>query len=80
MNLFIVIAEVEEEYRHPKLNHPSGHSMEFDVYIDLLGIAFEYQGEQHYRPIYWFSSNFAAQQNRDEEKRRACAQASMYYN
>ena len=48
--------------------------MELDVYPELLKLAFEYQGEQHYRPIIGMGGNFEQQQRRDEEKRRACKQ------
>lgn len=46
--------------------------MELDVYIGSLHLAFEYQGEQHYRPMHWTTGNFGEQIIRDDEKKRAC--------
>ena len=63
---------MEEDYRHPELKHNPGHYMEFDVYIEALKLAIEYQGEHHYKPVYHLSIDFAQQQMRDEEKKRAC--------
>ena len=63
---------MEEDYKHPDLIHSSGHNIELDVYIEALKLAAEYQGEQHYKPIYWTGLDFAQLQTRDEEKRRAC--------
>ena len=57
---------------HPKLAHSSGHPMQLDIYIESLKIAFEYQGEQHYKPIYWSGTDSETQRILDEEKRRAC--------
>ena len=54
--------------------YSSGHLMELDVFIEDLKLAFEYQGAQHYRPIYGLITNFDEQQRRDEEKIRACKQ------
>ncbi len=66
--------DVKEDYKHPKMIHSTEHNMELDVYIETLKLAFEYQGEQHYRPIYGMGIDFEVQQRRDEEKRRACKQ------
>jgi len=63
---------VEEDYLHPKMFHSTGYNMELDVYIEDLKLACEYQGQQHYRPIYGMGSDFEQQQKRDEEKRIAC--------
>ena len=67
-------AGVEEDYKHSKMIHSTGTNMELDVYIDQLKLAFEYQGEQHYRPIYGMGGDFEQQQIRDAEKQRACKQ------
>jgi len=65
---------VEEDYQHPKMIYSSGYNMELDVYVEDLKLAFEYQGEQHYRPIYGMGTDFEQQQRRDQEKRVACKQ------
>ena len=54
--------------------YSSGLKMELDVYIEDLKLAFEYQGEQHYKPIYCTGRNFEQQQRRDAEKHKACKQ------
>jgi len=48
--------------------------MELDVWIEALQLAVEYQGEQHYKPIYWKTNDLPQQQRRDQEKRIACKQ------
>ena len=68
--------EVEEDYKHPKMLHSLGSHVELDIYIEKLKLAVEYQGEQHFKPMYWTGIDFESQQIRDEEKRRACKQVS----
>lgn len=63
-----------------KMVHSSGFKMELDVYVESLKLAFEYQGEQHYRPLYWMDTKFEEQQKRDEEKRVACKQVLTTHN
>lgn len=63
---------MEEDYRHPMMLLASGHQIELDVYVEALKLAFEYQGEQHYRAINPYASGLKSQQTRDEEKRVAC--------
>ena len=70
---------MEEDYKHPKMFHSTGRHVELDVYIESLKLAFEYQGEQHYRPIYGMGTNYEGQQRRDEEKREACIQVLQLY-
>jgi len=65
---------VEEDFQLKEVAHSSGSAMELDVYIEALKLGAEYQGEQHYRPVYWMNKDFATQLTRDEEKRRACKQ------
>ncbi len=50
----------------------SGRAMELDIFIPDLDLAFEYQGEQHYRPVAFFGGEPAFQKikARDAEKRR----------
>jgi len=46
-----------------------------DIYLPEWGVAVEYQGEQHHRPVDLFGGQeaFARQQERDERKRKLCA-------
>jgi len=47
-----------------------------DIYLPEWGVAIEYQGEQHQRPMSIFGGEeaFAAQQQRDARKRQLCAE------
>jgi len=49
--------------------------MELDGYSESLGLAFEYQGIQHYELCPWLHKTqqaFEAQKQRDQEKRELC--------
>lgn len=50
-----------------------------DIFLPEYGVAVEYQGEQHYRPVDVFGgrAGFAATIERDERKRRICALAGI---
>ena len=61
--------------RPPWLRSKRGGQMEFDGYAPPLGVAFEYHGEQHYKPNAFFHKNpqaFKQRQQDDEQKRRLC--------
>lgn len=71
--------EILFKHKFPKtkpkwLISSSGSRMELDGYCRRLGIAFEYQGQQHYKPNTYFSPkrSFAAQLRNDREKVRIC--------
>ena len=51
--------------------------MELDVYVEDLKLAFEYQGEQHYRPVHGMGVDFETQKTRDKEKKQACEQVQL---
>lgn len=55
----------------------SGRPIELDVYLPELQLAFEYQGEQHYKPLHWVS-DLTAQQKRDYEKQEACKKVKCH--
>jgi hypothetical protein len=61
--------------RPPWLKFKGGRGMELDGYSETLGLAFEYQGVQHYKFIRHFhgtESNFLRRRELDALKRRLC--------
>jgi hypothetical protein len=76
-NLAIVLSdlfadkEILEDYRHENMCFKSGSPMYLDIYVPEYFLAFEYQGEQHYRDVYHLGSQYVYAQ-RDMEKREAC--------
>lgn len=58
-----------------------GRTMELDGYCEGLGLAFEYQGHQHYRHIEFFhrgEKNLQRQQQDDEHKDRLCRDRGIH--
>ena len=68
---------MEEDYKHPDIPHSTGRAIELDLYIEELKLAAEYQGEHHYKPLYWTGVDYAAQKRRDEEKRKGCREVKF---
>eukprot|EP01126_Amoeba_proteus_P045602 TRINITY_DN5116_c1_g1_i5.p2 TRINITY_DN5116_c1_g1~~TRINITY_DN5116_c1_g1_i5.p2 ORF type:complete len:142 (-),score=16.44 TRINITY_DN5116_c1_g1_i5:197-622(-) len=66
---------VVEEYTS-LLEYPTGHRMEFDVFIPQLNVVLEYQGSQHYTQG-WFGKNNSLYKERDLEKRKKCKQNNL---
>lgn len=67
--------------RIPELLNPiTGSFLELDMYCESLGVACEYQGEQHYRYIKHFHKNkdaFRMQQYRDWVKEKLCKENNI---
>lgn len=69
--------EVLENYQHEEMKRSeSGRRLELDVYIPERKLAFEYQGEQHYRDIHALGKAWS-QKEKDEEKRRMCKEGAI---
>ena len=69
-----------EEYKHPEIVLPTGGFLELDFYCPKLNIAFEFQGEQHYKNISVFHTLESLEQSkhRDLTKRSLCNQHGIY--
>jgi thiol-disulfide isomerase/thioredoxin len=59
---------------------PQGNKMELDGYCNKLGVAFEYQGDQHYNYNRMFhkTRSFDQQKTYDELKRKKCEENSIH--
>jgi hypothetical protein len=70
--------EILEDFNHPKLTYrATSKPMQLDLYLPELSMAFEYQGIQHYEDFYVFGTLSRVYEERDQEKRRACAKANI---
>lgn len=75
--------DVISNFKHPDLRFSeSNYRMELDIWVPSMMLAIEYQGEQHYKE-FWrgnfegAESDLEKLQNRDREKREACADAGI---
>jgi len=66
--------QISINFKHPELVFSNTEkSIELDIFLPSLNMAFEYQGQHHYRFHFLFGSpQMARQLERDEEKRRLC--------
>lgn len=56
-----------------------GKNLELDGYCKKLNLAFEYQGEQHSKPIHYFNRNFSLEKikQHDEFKKQRCSEKGV---
>jgi len=60
--------EVLEDFNHPDLKFSaSGHTMELDIFIPSLNLAFEFNGYHHYHALQFYGES-SSYKHRDEEK------------
>ena len=65
--------EVVEEYLHEELTRVSGKTIEFDVFVPSLQLAFEYHGQHHYQDSPALGCGLIElHQQRDTEKVELC--------
>lgn len=67
--------KIRENYRPDWLISPSGNKLELDFFIENINIAYEIQGEQHFRYIEFFHGNEDGFRKRlllDQEKKDLC--------
>lgn len=70
----LIHKEIHEDFMHPKMVFPNTQrGLQLDVFIPELSLAFEYQGEQHYNNIGFFSPHM----QRDIHKKALCKQHSI---
>jgi hypothetical protein len=74
----LLFAKISERYNQYKIHSQCSPSwlrpQRFDIYIEELNIAVEYNGIQHYEPIDYFGGElgFTLTQKRDQKKRTKC--------
>lgn len=66
-------------YKFPKTRSVLNNHYELDGYCSELKLAFEYQGQQHFKTMYFHTkkSGLKEQQERDKTKRQQCKQQNI---
>ncbi len=65
-----------------KTNRSVLNGLELDGYCNILRMAFEYQGQQHYKFVKYFHKtreNFYERQRRDEKKKELCNNKKIHF-
>lgn len=69
----LIFSETFPKVKPLWLKNSKGNKMELDGYSEKLKLAFEYQGEQHYKEIPAFNTrSHKEQSDADEQKRKLC--------
>ena len=75
--------DIRFDFKHPELRFKkSNFRMELDIWMPEIGIAIEYQGEQHFHETnfggnYDVTQALESQKSRDQEKREACLEIGI---
>lgn len=76
-SLLFSFTEILENYQHHALQwEGTRRKLELDLYIPSLNLAFEYNGQQHYKDIGYFQPTHQYQ-TRDDLKQQACKLAGI---
>jgi lysozyme family protein len=76
-----IFEKILSPYKFVKVKPSFLHGLELDGYCEEIQIAFEYNGEQHYRfvPFYFKTEeNFERQKERDQRKERLCNEEGIF--
>jgi len=69
---------VKFNYMHPEIRFSgSNWKMELDVFLPEMALAFEYQGEGHYKAVWGGEDGLKVVKALDEQKRRACVEKNI---
>jgi hypothetical protein len=65
------------EYKHPEIRSALGRKLELDIFIPNMNLAFEYQGQQHYKDHKYFKDNDKRIQENDILKKSRCKELGI---
>ena len=70
--------EIRKNFRHPDMRFKETNKMmELDVYVPALALAFEYQGEMHYKTEHFKHGTTDRLKARDQEKQLAAKECGI---
>jgi hypothetical protein len=70
---------VLEDYRHPDIVTAAGKPFELDYFYPRLKLAFEFQGEQHYKSLTYLNNidSLIEKRQQDINKRNLCKESGI---